>query len=153
MVRAALGPEQAERTIGAIGSLVAIEYAENRGAAFGLFRGQGLALSLLAVAILVGLVLFYRRQPSPSLPLAVAIGLIGGGAVGNLIDRFRLGYVVDFIAVGRWPNFNLADTAISVGVVLLTVATLLDDHARPRGEPIPRGGPPAAHPPSPTDGR
>lgn len=152
-VRATLGRESPGRTIDVIGSLVVIEYAENRGAAFGLFRGQGLALSLLALAILGGLVLFYRRQTSPTFLLANATGLIGGGAVGNLIDRLRLGYVIDFIAVGRWPNFNLADAAISIGVVVLTAAMLRDDPSRPHGEPIPGGGPPATPPSSPADGR
>lgn len=151
-VRSVLGPDQPERTVGVIGSLVALEYAENRGAAFGLFRGRGMAVSLLGIAILVGLVLFYRRRASPSVALAMAVGSIGGGAVGNLIDRFRLGYVIDFIAVGRWPNFNLADSAISVGVVMLAVTTLFDDPPPRRDDPAAGGEAASMHPPSPTGG-
>lgn len=151
--RAAVGPEQSERTVEVIGSFLAIEYAENRGAAFGLFRGQGVILSALAIAVVVGLALFYRRQSSPARLLGMAIGLIGGGAIGNLVDRFRLGYVVDFIAVGRWPNFNLADSAISVGVVLLAVTTLLDDPDRSREHRIPGEQNPTAHHAPPIDGR
>lgn len=153
VVRAAVGPEQPEQTVRVINSFVAIEYAENRGAAFGLFRGQGVILSALAIAVVVGLIVFYRRQPSPSRVLATAIGLIAGGALGNLVDRVRLGYVVDFIAVGRWPNFNLADSAISVGVVLLAVATLVSDPVRSRERRLPGEKTPTAYHPPPTDGR
>lgn len=100
----------------------------NRGISFGLFNdGAGLnvlVFSLAAAAIIAVLIYWLRRATSPF--LAVAIGLIIGGAVGNVIDRLRLGAVVDFLDfhVGslHWPAFNLADSAICIGVV----AMLLD---------------------------
>ena len=66
-----------------------------------------------------GPLLHYMRQARPPLWQTVAIGGIAGGALGNLVDRVRLGYVVDFLSVGPWPNFNVADSAITVGVLIL----------------------------------
>jgi signal peptidase II len=107
----------------------------NRGVSFGLFNpgaagGAGLnalVFSLAAAAIVAGLVYWLRRVSSPL--LAVAIGLIVGGAVGNVADRIRLGAVVDFldfhIDLWHWPAFNLADSAICVGVAAMLLDGLL----------------------------
>jgi signal peptidase II len=99
----------------------------NRGISFGLFNGgvgNALVFSLAAAAIVAVLIYWLSRASSPF--LAVAIGLIIGGAVGNVIDRLRLGAVVDFldfhIGAVHWPAFNLADSAICIGVA----AMLLD---------------------------
>jgi signal peptidase II len=74
---------------------------------------------MASIATLAALLTHYLRQERPPLWHTVAIGVIAGGAVGNLIDRVRLGYVIDFLAVGPWPNFNVADSAITVGVLTL----------------------------------
>ena len=103
----------------------------NRGMSFGLFNDGGgpnaLVFSLVAVAIVLVLVFWLSRISSPF--LAVAIGLIVGGAVGNVIDRLRFGAVVDFLyfhlGAWYWPAFNLADSAISVGVVAMLIDGLL----------------------------
>jgi signal peptidase II len=63
----------------------------------------------------------------------VAAGLVAGGAIGNLIDRVRAGQVTDFLDIGSWPAFNLADVAITCGVVLLALLYLRDAEAEPRG--------------------
>jgi signal peptidase II len=107
--------------------------AFNRGVSFGLFnaagggRSEALLFSLVAAAIVVGLVWWLAR--AASLLLVVAIGLIIGGAVGNVLDRARLGAVVDFLDfhVGswHWPAFNLADSAICVGVAAMLLEGLL----------------------------
>ena len=97
----------------------------NRGISFGLLGGgspwQPWLLSGLALAIVVGLLIWLRRQES--LAGALAIGLVIGGALGNVVDRLHIGAVVDFLdlhAAGwHWPAFNLADSAITIGVVLL----------------------------------
>jgi signal peptidase II len=103
----------------------------NRGISFGLFNGgagiNALVFSLAATAIIAVLVYWLRRATSPF--LAVAIGMIIGGAVGNVIDRLRLGAVVDFLDFHfdalHWPAFNLADSAICIGVVAMLLDGLL----------------------------
>ncbi|MCL4508517.1 MAG: signal peptidase II [Chloroflexi bacterium] len=102
-----------------------IEYVRNTGVAFSLFQQQGI-LALLVPLVLVGVIVaFSRYLPHNSLLLGGAEGMIVGGAISNLIDRFRQGYVVDFIGVHvgshYWPFFNVADSAITVGVVTLAV--------------------------------
>jgi signal peptidase II len=126
-VVAALGPAQPDSRLDLLGPWVAIEYAENRGAAFGMLSGLAPLLALMSLAILASLLVQYWRQPRTPLWQTLALGAIVGGAAGNLLDRVRLGYVVDFIAVGAWPNFNVADSAISVGVVLLLWGWLRSD--------------------------
>ena len=103
----------------------------NRGISFGLFSGNlrlnALVFSLAAAAIVAVLVFWLRRVASPF--LAVAIGLIIGGAVGNVIDRIRLGAVVDFLDFHagslHWPAFNVADSAICIGVAAMLLDGLL----------------------------
>jgi signal peptidase II len=103
----------------------------NRGMSFGLFNnGAGvnaLLFSLLAAGIVVVLVFWLSRVESPF--LAVAIGFVIGGAIGNVIDRIRFGAVVDFldfyIGSWHWPAFNIADSAICVGVAAMLLDGLL----------------------------
>lgn len=103
----------------------------NPGVTFGLGGGAGpLLLSAVAVAIAAGLLVWLRRIDSPL--LAVAVGGIIGGAVGNVIDRLRFGAVVDFLdvyipgsALPHWPTFNIADSAIVVGVALIVIDGLI----------------------------
>ncbi len=102
-----------------LGSLVALHYVENSGVAFGLLQGQGVLVPLLAIAVVAFLLRMYRRVASSSAWFAVGSGLIFGGSLGNLIDRVRLGFVIDFIRVSSWPTFNLADSAITLGALAL----------------------------------
>jgi len=103
----------------------------NRGMSFGLFNGGGglnaLLFSLVAAAIVTALIYWLRRVESPL--LAIAIGLIIGGAIGNVADRIRFGAVVDFLdfhaGSWHWPAFNVADSAISIGVAVMLVDGLL----------------------------
>ena len=93
----------------------------NTGAVFGLFQGQSFLLTIIALvgvaALLLYALLFHRTLPFLGTWLGkLAFGLVLGGTVGNLIDRIYLGYVTDFIAVGIWPAFNIADSAIVIGV-------------------------------------
>jgi signal peptidase II len=116
-VIAALEPTPSFRV--ELASWLALEYAENRGAAFGLFAGLSPLLAVAAIAIVVALLTHHRREADPPVSQTIAIGAIAGGAIGNVIDRLRLGHVVDFIAIGAWPNFNVADSAITLGALLL----------------------------------
>jgi signal peptidase II len=119
LVVSAIGPGRLEPRFEVVDSWLALEYTQNRGVAFGMFSGLGPILAATSFAILTGLLLLYMRQATPPLWQAVAVGLISGGALGNLVDRVRLGHVVDFLSVGPWPNFNIADCAITVGVLVL----------------------------------
>ena len=106
-----------------------LTHISNTGAAFGLFRGQTFPLtvvSFVAVAILLLYAfLFYRQFPQLDRWLVwTGLGLILGGTVGNLIDRLRLGYVTDFIDFGFWPAFNVADSAIVIGVIIFAYSLL-----------------------------
>lgn len=115
----ALGRDASTHRIEFVGSILAFEYLENTGAAFGVLEGQGVGLTLVAGVVVLLLLAHYLRSRQSSIVLASSMGLLLGGAIGNVIDRVRLGYVVDFIAIGIWPKFNLADSAVTVGVVLL----------------------------------
>ncbi len=107
-------------------------YVENTGAAFGIFQGQLWVLSLISAAAAVVLAAIIWREERKGMSLALA--LILGGTCGNLIDRVRLKYVVDFlefyIKEYRWPSFNIADSAISIGVALLILLTVKDEFSR-----------------------
>ena len=113
----AIGPGSANSRIVLGGGWVALDYAENRGAAFGFFFTLTPVLIALSAAILVGVLIYFFRMPDPTRAEVISVGAIAGGALGNLVDRVRLGYVVDFVAVGPWPNFNIADSAITLGVL------------------------------------
>jgi signal peptidase II len=107
--------------------------AHNRGVAFSMFAAaagwQRWVFSALAVGVSAGLIVWLRRLEREAATLAAALALILGGALGNVIDRLRLGYVVDFVQV-HWgehyfPAFNVADSAITVGAGLLVLDALL----------------------------
>jgi signal peptidase II len=122
-----------------------LRYSENTGVAFGMGQslpGGRIILTLVALAAL-SLVGYYLRRSGPrQFRLHLALGLVGGGAIGNLIDRIVFGRVTDFIVwhVGRheWPAFNIADAALVVGVALMALDMLLDR----RGHETHAGAPP-----------
>jgi signal peptidase II len=97
--------------------------AHNRGVAFGLASGGGLLLVALTVAALVVVGVLFARDPARP-GMWVAIGLLAGGALGNLVDRVRVGEVTDYIDLLSWPPFNLADVAVTLGVVVLALSYL-----------------------------
>lgn len=107
--------------------------AHNSGVAFGLAGGAGIGLVLVTLAALA--VVTYLFAKNPTRPgMWVAVGFVAGGALGNLVDRVRAGHVTDFIHVGFWPDFNLADVSISVGVILLVLLYLRDAEAQSSDE-------------------
>jgi len=102
----------------------------NTGSAFGLFVNQAFLLALIAIIGVVAILLFYRYFSKSSMLGVSALSLVFGGAIGNLIDRLRFGYVTDFIDVRlwhdfHWPSFNVADSAITVGSIVLVVFIFL----------------------------
>ncbi|MCD6300267.1 MAG: signal peptidase II [Dehalococcoidales bacterium] len=104
-------------------------HIHNTGAAFGLFRGHSLILTVVALfgvaLLLLYAFLLYRRYPLLNNRLSrVALGLVLGGTIGNLIDRLHLGYVTDFLDFTAWPAFNIADSAVTVGVIIIAYSLL-----------------------------
>jgi signal peptidase II len=92
--------------------------AHNKGVAFGLAGGGGAGLLVLTVAALALILVLFAREPTRP-GMWIAVGLLAGGAFGNLADRVRAGAVTDFVDIGPWPPFNLADVSITAGVAVL----------------------------------
>jgi len=116
-----------------LGNTVRLVFGQNSGALFGLFRDQAPLFALASLGV-VGLIVAYHGRAGRSLYLSISLGLLLGGAIGNLIDRLRLGYVVDFVDVGigtlRFYTFNLADAAISTAIALLLAVAIVPSLAR-----------------------
>jgi len=111
------------RPVPLLGDFVRLTLVHNTGAAFGLFPGSRLPFILISI-LAIGVVLYlFARAAYHGLMNRILLGCILGGALGNLVDRIRWGRVVDFIDVGvgtlRWPVFNVADSAVTLGVILL----------------------------------
>jgi len=110
-----------------LGDWVRLIFSQNNGALFGLFRDNAILFGLISLGV-IGLIVAYHGRSGRSLYMSIALGLLLGGAVGNLVDRLRLGYVVDFIDIGigdwRFYTFNLADSAITCSILLLIAAAL-----------------------------
>jgi signal peptidase II len=105
---------------------VTIVRTTNSGVAFSLLHGSSTAgVTILALVVLVILLAFFRRYSAYRL-LWLPTGMIAGGALGNLIDRLREGAVTDFIKLPDWPAFNLADSAITLGVIGLVLVIVRD---------------------------
>ena len=108
---------------------------QNTGSSFGLFQGQNFILTIVAfvgIALILGLgtVITLRYPSLDTWYTKFVLGLILGGTVGNLIDRLARGYVTDFIDVGPWPTFNVADSAMVCGVILLALFILFSKRIR-----------------------
>ena len=125
-----------------------LTYVRNTGAAFGLFASvdssvKAILLNSIAVIVFLIVSAYALRSSHKSVRLQVGLALILGGAVGNLLDRVRFGYVVDFldfsISGHHWPAFNVADSAICIGVALLFLDMLGSDEAAEHPTPVPGG--------------
>jgi len=91
----------------------------NRGAAFGMFQEGGMVFTVLAFIVIAAIIYYYPQVSRADWPLRLAMSMQLGGAVGNLVDRLTIGHVTDFVSVGTFPVFNLADASISIGCVVL----------------------------------
>lgn len=95
-------------------------HVKNTGAGFGILKNQQILLIFVAVFV-IGLIMFYYDKIPAKKSIWIFIGLVLGGTIGNLIDRIRLGYVVDFLDFMIWPSFNAADSAITIGAIGLAI--------------------------------
>jgi signal peptidase II len=112
---------------------IGLTLSHNRGVAFGLAGGAGVPLILVALAALGVVGYLFGRDPTRP-GMWVAAGLLAGGAIGNLIDRIASDAVTDYVDVGSWPAFNLADVAITCGVLLLVVFYVREAERKPSGD-------------------
>lgn len=96
-----------------------LSLVHNRGAAFGILKNQLFVFVVISL-FAIGLILYHLKDKNRSFLSGISLSLILGGAAGNLIDRLRFGFVVDFLDFRVWPVFNLADSAITIGVILLS---------------------------------
>jgi signal peptidase II len=146
------------RVISFLGGALRLLYTENNGALFGLFRGQVGVFALASLGVIALIVAFHGRSGrSPYTTLT--LGLLLGGAIGNAIDRVRLGYVIDFVDGGlgslRWYTFNVADACISGAILLLIAMAIrpgLAGDTRGAGQSGTNSPPPARSGPALDDG-
>ena len=108
-----------------------ITHTFNTGSIFGIFQGQNTAFILVSFVGVAVLLLLYHSQRFPTGLLRLSLGLQLGGAFGNLLDRVRLGHVTDWVDVGPWPVFNVADACIVTGLVLLAWMFIMSERSRP----------------------
>ncbi len=132
MVIRAFGPPDAATSKQIIPHLLDVRHDENTGAAFSLFQGRSTTLLLIGVIVIGVLIYYYRALPQGQPVLRLAVGGVLGGAVGNIIDRVRLGYVTDWIHITHYPTFNVADSCITIGMVTLAFSLFFMDRSTRR---------------------
>lgn len=120
--------------------IVTFTHTQNTGIAFGLFPGVSVVFVGLILVIIVAIIVYYKRYAAASWLLTISFGLLVGGAVGNLIDRLtQNGNVTDFINVRIWAVFNIADSSIVVGALLLSFYGLFLDRSHEEGQELAEG--------------
>jgi signal peptidase II len=111
-----------------IGDWLRIVHGQNDGAIFGLFGDQAILFGLVSLGV-IAMIVWYHGQAGQGVLISIALGLLLGGAIGNMIDRFRLGYVIDWVDIGiggwRFYTFNVADSAVTGAVLLLLLLAVL----------------------------
>jgi len=134
LVLSNLNPGQSWNPVASLTPWASITHVTNTGAAFGLFPDRGSFFVVIAVIVVAVIIFYYRHLPAGQWWIKISLGLQLGGALGNLLDRLRLGYVIDFIDFKIWPVFNVADSAIVIGVAILAYYLLRDEGEKENGE-------------------
>lgn len=125
--------------IPALGEYFVFEHVRNYGAAFGILQEQSLLFVAIAFVVAIAILVYVKYLPIDQWFIRVLLGLQLGGAVGNLIDRLQQGFVTDFVKMGipgvyYWPNYNVADSSIVIGVIGLGIFILFEDIRKQRAE-------------------
>ena len=113
--------------IGELCEQVRIVHWYNTGVAFGLFQGNSMFFAVLISLVIVAITVFYSQVPAYDWFLKLALAFEMGGAAGNLIDRVLIGHVTDFVAIGNFPVFNVADASINIGVAFMLISVILEE--------------------------
>lgn len=113
-------------SIPVIKNIFHLTYVENRGAAFGILQNQKLFFVIFALLVL-GFIWFYAYNNRLDKVMVYGLSLMAGGVIGNLIDRVRLGFVVDYLHIMNFPVFNIADSAVTIGIILIGIFLLRHD--------------------------
>ena len=111
-------------TVSVLGDFFGLRYIHNQGAAWSLLEEHPMLLVVLSLVILIVVIVLLYKTPKEQKLLRAGFALVIAGALGNLIDRIRLGYVVDFLRLPHWPIFNIADCLLVVGVILICIVLL-----------------------------
>jgi signal peptidase II len=139
-------------SLGVVDDLLRIVHGQNNGGLFGLFHGQATVFAVVSLVV-IAVIVAYEARAGRSLLVTLALGLLLGGALGNLADRIRIGYVVDFVDAGigglRFFTFNIGDAAISCAILLLIVLAIRSDGGARREVTDVTAG--EGHPPSETE--
>jgi len=125
--------------IPALGEYFVFEHVDNYGAAFGILQNQGMLFVVIAIVVAIAILVYVRYLPVEQTFVRFLLGLQLGGAVGNLVDRINQGFVTDFVKMGipgvyYWPNYNIADSSIVIGVIALGAYIMIDDVRKQRQE-------------------
>lgn len=126
-ITTALGPDAEQHAWWLIEDVIGFEYVQNTGAAFGIMQGNAELLAAASLLAGAGFVWLLLHELGTSVWTKLSGGFIIGGGAGNLVERFSDGYVTDYIAVGSWPRFNVADSAITVAIAIFAIALLRQD--------------------------
>jgi signal peptidase II len=107
--------------------ILKLTYVKNTGAAFSLFTGFTPYLSLISILVIVVVIYFHHKTPVNHYLMQIGLSFVLGGSIGNLIDRLFRSYVIDYIDFTYWPVFNLADSMINIGVLLIIINLLIKE--------------------------
>ncbi|GAG01261.1 unnamed protein product [marine sediment metagenome] len=119
-----------DESLAIIKDIFYLTLVRNTGAAFGIFKGATFFFIAIAIFAILAIIVYIRKAAKTFFLNGAALGLILGGALGNLADRLRFGHVIDFLDFRIWPVFNVADSAVTIGAILLIIS-LLTKHSKP----------------------
>ena len=114
-----------------------IVHVKNYGAAFGMFQSLGNVFMVLSIIVSAVIIYYYPQVPRQDWLVRLALRMLLGGAVGNLLDRLYQGYVTDYLSVGAFPVFNIADASISCGVAVLFIGMWMDERKKDAAAALP----------------
>ena len=135
IVRSNLAVGETWMPLESLASFVRVVHWHNSGAAFGIFPGGSIIFTIIAFGVAIGIILLYPTLAGEALVMRLSVALMLGGALGNLVSRLLVGSVTDFISVGTFPVFNVADSCITVGTGILIAAMWIEERQRPKAEP------------------